>query len=151
MSVADTPVARFLSGLSAQSQSGEMADAVSRFAATFLVAGEFGTRAVHATEFALALPKRKQLMDALGSKSTELVALRESMLGNRHVLAEARWRFVFAQDGGVEKSFEVESSYVLDRGPDLDLDLGMEGMKIVFYLAHQDVIALARAELIVGP
>jgi hypothetical protein len=132
MPVADTAVARFLKGLSAHSETEELTDVVSRFAETFLVAGEFGTRVVRSGDFALALPKRKQLMDALGCESSELIALRESVLGNRHVLAEARWRFVFAQ-----RSFEVDSSYLIDTGA--------EEMKIVFYLAHQDVVALARA------
>lgn len=142
MPVADTPVARLVGSLSTRGQAGESPAPSLPFAETFLAAGSFGTRAVRLEDFALAMPKRKQLMDSLGCKSSELIALEEMRLGSRHVLASARWCFVFAQEGEAEQRYEVDSSYVVDTGTE---DTGTEAMKIVLYIAHQDVLELAKA------
>jgi hypothetical protein len=90
---------------------------------------------VRAADFALALPKRKQIFDELGCRSTSLVSLEEAAMDARYVLAKTRWRIEFARES-VEKSIKVNSVFLVDTG--------QEPFRIVLYLASQDIFAVMR-------
>jgi hypothetical protein len=80
MSQPSTPVARFFQTYQLHNSSGDIPAIVSHFADTFLAVGPQGAQCVRATDFAIALPKRKQLFESLGSQSTALVSIHETSL-----------------------------------------------------------------------
>jgi hypothetical protein len=80
----------------------------------------------------LAVPKRKQLFDSLGLHSTTLVWLREDRLDARYIMASTRWCMSFAREKGEPRDVLADSVYIVDTGG--------EAFKIVFYLAHQDIV-----------
>jgi len=110
--------------------------AVSQFADVFMAASPNGAQAVRATDFALALPKKKQLFDKLGCRSTQLVWLREQRLDARYSLATTQWQMNFEPQDRQPEQVVVESVYIVDTSGDMP--------KIVFYLANQDLMQVLR-------
>jgi|SRR5580704_7751820 hypothetical protein len=115
-----------------RSDSGDIPALLPQFADTFMAAGPQGTQCIRAADFAAALPRRKQFFDSLGCRSTSLVSLDHNRLDARYVLAKTRWRMTFVQGEGEVKEVLADSAYVVDTGTDT--------YKIVFYLAHQDIV-----------
>lgn len=115
--------------------------AVSQFADVFMAASPQGAQAVRASDFALALPRKKQHFDSLGCNSTKLVSLRESRLGARYVMASTQWKMTFAQAGAEPCDVVVDSVFIVDTGGDAE--------KIVFYLANQDLMQILKERGIV--
>ncbi len=116
--------------------SGDVAAIVAQFAETFLAAGPQGSNCVKATDFALALPKRKALFDSMGHTSTELLSLDETPLSSRYVLARTCWRMTFQPTGSDPTNLEVESIFLVD--------IGSQPPRIALYLACQDIFELLR-------
>jgi len=110
---------------------------VAQFADVFMAASPHGTQAVRAEDFALALPRKKQIFDQLGCRSTQLISLREQRLDGRYVLATTQWLLTFEQPPKPVQDVIVDSVYILDSGED-------GAAKIVFYLAHQDLMEILR-------
>ena len=110
--------------------------AVSQFAEVFMAASPQGAKAVRASDFALALPKRKQLFHKLGCRCTELVWLREQRLDARYSLASTHWKMTFERADIQTQHVVVESAYIVDTGGDEP--------KIVFYLASQDLMQILK-------
>jgi len=110
--------------------------AVSQFADVFMAASPNGAQAVRATDFALALPKKKQLFDKLGCRSTQLVWLREQRLDARYSLATTQWQMNFEPQDRQPEQVVVEYVYIVDTSGDMP--------KIVFYLANQDLMQVLR-------
>ena len=125
-------IEHFLRTFESNSTSGNVADTVVMFADVFMAASPQGTQAVRASDFALAVPKRKQLFDSLGLQSTTLVSLREDRLDARYIMASTRWRMSFSGEKGEPQDVLADSVYIVDTGA--------ETLKIVFYLAHQDIM-----------
>ncbi len=119
-----------------RSDRGDIPALLPQFADTFMAAGPQGAQCIRAADFALALPKRKQFFDSLGCRSTALVSLDYNRLDARYVLAKTRWRMTFAHEDGEQKEVLADSAYIVDTGT--------ETFKIVFYLAHQDIMHHAR-------
>lgn len=71
--------------------------AVSQFADTFMAAGPQGAQCVRASDFALALPKRKQLFESFGCHSMQLIRVDAHSLGERYSMAYTRWKMNFAK------------------------------------------------------
>jgi hypothetical protein len=109
---------------------------ISQFAETFLVAGPQGAQVVPANVFALALPRRKKQFEEMGCRSTELLSLRETTLGNHYVMAETEWRMTFVRGGNPPEEITVASTFIVY--------IGHEQPKIVFYLPQHDVMALLK-------
>jgi hypothetical protein len=109
---------------------------VSSFAEVFLYAGPHGTQSVKASDFALALPKKKQLFESLGSQPTTLVSLNETRLDERYTMARTQWLMTFIRNGAEPQRVLADSTYILDTAGD--------AFKIVFYLAHQDIMAILK-------
>jgi hypothetical protein len=109
---------------------------VSQFADVFMAASPQGAQAVRASDFAVALPKKKTLFDSLGCRSTELVSIRENRLDARYVMASTQWKMIFARPGIQPQDVVVKSVYIVDTG-------GVEP-KIVFYLANQDLMQILK-------
>ena len=124
---------------------------LSHFAETFMVAGPQGAQPVRLSDFALALPKRKQLFDSLGSQPSSLVSLVETRLDDRYSMARTQWRMTFAKNDAAPHHILVDSTYILDTGivdpaiVDTRIaDAASEEFKIIFYLPHQDILAILK-------
>ena len=124
------------------SNSSESGVVLSQFAETFVVAGSEGIQVVPADAFALAVPRRKRQFDEMGWRSTDLVSLRETTLGNHYVLAETEWRMMFDRGEKSPEEITVASTYIVY--------MGDQQPKIVFYLPHQDAMALLKGRGAVG-
>jgi hypothetical protein len=109
---------------------------ISQFAETFLVAGSQGAQVITASAFALALPRRKKQFEEMGCRSTDLMSLRETALGNHYVMAETEWRMTFVRGEKPPQEVTVASTFIVYTGN--------ERPKIVFYLPQHDVIALLK-------
>lgn len=71
---------------------------VSQFADPFLSADPSGTRVVQASDLKAALPKRKQLFQAIGCKATRLISLAETPLDDHYVMVKTSWRWEFERE-----------------------------------------------------
>jgi len=116
--------------------SGDVAALVAQFADVFLAANPQGAQPVRASDFALALPKRKQLFDRLGCQSTSLVALWPTTLDARYTLARTRWQMTFGSSGSEPQEIVVDSHFIVDTSGD--------AFKIIFYLANQDIMEILK-------
>jgi len=142
---ATTTVGRFLLAFEQNNASGDIPALIAQFADVFMAAGPNGAQPVSSADFARALPKRTQLFQSLGCQSTKLVSCVETLLDARFVMAETRWKLTFVREGQAPKEVRADSLYILDMGS-LDAEAGL---KIVFYLAHQDLLATVRNQGIV--
>lgn len=109
---------------------------VSQFASTFLAAGPQGASCERRDDFGLAIPKRKQLFESVGLRSTELVRIEADSLGPRYSLARTQWKMLFESGTQAPKEILVESTYIVDTV--------LEPFQIVLYLAHQDIMAILK-------
>jgi hypothetical protein len=132
----DSMIENFLRKFELNAASGDTAAAVAQFAEVFLAGGPEGARAVRSSDFALALPKRKQIFDGLGCRPATLVALEKITVDERYVLAKTRWRMEFVREGEDTISIEAGSAFLVDTG--------QEPFRIVLYLASQDIFAVMR-------
>lgn len=142
---ASEAIERFFFTFESNTSSDDVDTAVSQFADVFMAAGPQGTQAVRAADFALALPRRKQLFQSLGHQSTELVSLRENRLDARYVLAGTQWKMTFARPGNEPQDVVVDSAYIVDTGGPQ-----AAAAKIVFYLAQQDLMQVLKDRGIVS-
>ncbi|HEX3891671.1 MAG TPA: hypothetical protein VHW46_03785 [Terracidiphilus sp.] len=110
--------------------------AVAQFADTFVAAGPQGAQCVKASDFALALPKRKQLFESFGCDSMQLVSVDAQELGGHYAMAYTRWKLKFTEAEMSSPDLFVDSTFVVDTRA--------ERFRIVLYLAHQDVMALLK-------
>ena len=103
----------------------------SMFADSFLNADHSGTRVVQARDLRMFIPKRKQVFESIGYKSTKLVSVNQTKLDDRYILVRAEWRFEFDRD-----DVTVPSTYIVENSGG--------SLKIVFYLAHQNIMAVLK-------
>ena len=129
-------IGQFFRNYERDSNRGDIQSLVSNFANIFMAAGPDGITVVRASDFALALPKRKELFDRLGCRSTSLESVKEKKLDDRYTLVETEWRMTFASGEQSRDHLLVGSAFILHRS---------EGrLKVVFYLAHQDIMVALR-------
>jgi hypothetical protein len=110
--------------------------AVSQFADTFMAAGPQGAQCVRASDFALALPKRKQLFEGFGCHSMQLIRVDAHSLGTRYSMAHTRWKMNFAEGDLSTGPVFVDSTFIVETTE--------QQSRIVLYLAHQDVMAILK-------
>ncbi len=131
-----TAIERFFKAFEGNNSTWNIPALVSQFAEVFMVAGPQGTQCVRAADLALALPRRKQLFDSFGCRSTELVSLNESRLDARYVMAKAKWQMNLVRKDGDAQRVLADSVYIVDTSA--------EALKIVFYLTSLDHMALMK-------
>jgi hypothetical protein len=132
---------QFFRSFESSAASNDVSAQVAHFADAFMAASPQGTQVVHANDFAVALPRRKQLFDRLGCRSTALISLEKKILDARYVMASTRWRMTFIRNEGKAEEVLVDSIYIVDTGG--------EAFKIVFYLANQDLMQILKERGIV--
>jgi hypothetical protein len=130
------PIARFFDSFAQQSNRDDFEAQAAQFADTFLAASPNGAKCVSSRDFALALPKRKQLFASLGLQATKLVALDETVLDDRYVLVKTRWQMTFSCVNTNAEEVLADSTFILDTA--------LDEYKIVLYLAHQDILEVLR-------
>jgi hypothetical protein len=131
-----TSVEEFIRHFERNNNKSDFSDAVSQFADAFMAAGPEGAQWVRASDFALALPKRKQLFASFGCDGMNLVRVDARSLGNRYAMAHTRWKINFTEDAPSSPAVFVDSTFVLDKAEG--------GFRVVLYLAHQDVMAMLK-------
>jgi hypothetical protein len=129
-------IERFFRTFESNASSHDVTAQASQFTDVFMAATPHGAQAVRAGDFALALPKKKQLFDKLGCQSTTLVSVREKRLDARYVMARTQWKMAFARPDAAAQDVVVESVFIVDTGGDQS--------KIVFYLANQDIMQVLK-------
>lgn len=135
-SQAASPLTQFFRAYETNTASGDTATLVAQFADPFMAAGPTGVQCLHAADFAAALPRRRELFAGLGAKPAKLVSCRENRLDARYVMAETRWQITFVRDAHSAAEVFADSLFIVDTAGD--------SAKIVFYLAHQDLLATLR-------
>ena len=136
-----SPVSRFFERYASETAQNDMPAVVSHFTDPFLSAGPSGVQAVRVADFSAALPKKKALFQRLGSQPAQMVALHETPLDSRYVLARTTWRMSFLSDTAPAQQFDVDSTFLVDTGqPQSD----PADFKIVLYLTHQDLMQIVR-------
>ena len=128
-------IEQFLRAFESTGNPDEAASQASQFAETFLVAGPDGSRAIRASDFALALPRRRKMFEEWGLRATRLDSVSVTNLNERYAMAEARWSMTFAYGEGKLSDVSLGSTYLLDTKDEL---------KILFYLSHQEISAVLR-------
>src|SRR5262245_57655830 len=93
--VADRSIAAFFRRFEARSAALDVEGLVDLYAPAFLMAGPRGTQVVNARDLVYAIPKRKQLFDAAGCRSTTLVSVDETRLDDRYSLVRTEWEWAF--------------------------------------------------------
>ena len=132
----------FFRRFEANNSSNDVAAVVSQFADVFMAASPQGAQPVRASDFALALPKRKELFGRMGCRSTELVSVTEKRLDARYVLAGTQWKMRFERPDITPQELVVESVFIVDTGEGGTGEAG--AAKIVFYLANQDIMQVVK-------
>jgi len=132
MEVICAEVQRFFEEYERQSNLQDSGGVVAQFADVFMFADSAGARVVSASDLAAGISKRKRLFDGVGRSSTSLVSLKARELSERYVLAETEWRVRFDREDARE--ILLKAAYVVQRSDG--------GMRIVFYLTHQNPIAV---------
>jgi hypothetical protein len=125
---------QFMTTYERNTASDDPADVVAQFADTFLAAGPDGSVLVSTTAFAQKLPMRKQHFENAGLRSTQLIARRDTLIGERYVLVDTQWQMDFAPAGKPAVTLTPQSSFLID--------MGTPEPKILAYLSHQDIFKL---------
>jgi|SRR4051794_36588716 len=133
---ANEVIERFFRTFESNTTNNDAAATVAQFADVFMAANPQGAQAVRAADFALALPKRKELFDRLGYRSSELVALNEQRLDDRYILASTQWKMTFAKPESPKQEVVVKSVFIVDTGA--------SSPKIILYLANQDIVQVLK-------
>src|SRR5579864_586568 len=116
---------------------------ISQFADPFLSADPSGVRVVQASDLRVALPKRKQLFQTNGCKVTKLMSIDETPLDDRHVLAKTWWRWEFERPERQRQEITLASTFIVRKSA--------EALKIVFYLNHEDIMAVLKQHGLLPP
>ena len=101
------------------------------YAPAILVAGPNGSQVVSRDDLLRAIPKRKQMFEAAGHRSTKLAALQETKLDDRYTLARTEWLWQFARSGEAPTELTLPSTFIVER---LDGEF-----RIVVYMMHHDI------------
>src|SRR5438128_2660322 len=93
MQQASEAIERFFRNYESNASSDDTEAVISQFADVFMAASPQGAQAVRLADFALALPKRKQLFDSLGCRLTETcdpprTASRRPLRDGRHAMED---------------------------------------------------------------
>src|SRR5215468_10274636 len=116
----------FFERFETQNAGGNLDGLAALYAPSFLMAGPAGTRIVKASDLMAAIPRRKQLFDAAGCRSTRLRSVDETRLDARYSLVRTEWEWAFQRADGTTAVISQPSTFIVDRAAD--------GGKIVCYM-----------------
>jgi hypothetical protein len=107
-------------------------EASGQFAEVFMAADSGGGRMVQAAALAKVIAAKRKMFEGIGSHRTRLISLDERPLGDWYMSVDTDWVMEFETG----KEIELRSTFILFRSKD--------GLKIVFYLPHQDLVGVLR-------
>lgn len=107
----------------------------SMFGAVFMSLDACSAAAVSPQALLAALPRRKQLFEAIGSDGLELADISETPLDDRHTLVRTSWNLRMRQ-GPARDPVCLRSTFILRKDG--------RAWRIVLYLNHQDMNKLFR-------
>jgi hypothetical protein len=126
----------FLEKFETNANVGSPEEIVTQFADVFMAADPSGARPVPCSVLLMAIPQRRKLLASVGSSVTTLTSVKETRLDERYVLLETEWLVRFDRGGGRSEDLTLRSTFVLYRSDD--------GIRIVLYLHHQDLMSVLR-------
>jgi hypothetical protein len=132
----DTEVEDFLKRFEINANVGSADETVEQFADVFMAADPSGARAVPSSKLLMAIPQRKKLFESAGGGTTALVSVEQIRLDDRYVLLKTEWLMKVDRGSKPGDDLTLRSTFVLYRSND--------GLKIVFYLNHEDLMSLLR-------
>jgi len=118
------------------SNTGDGDQIANQFADPFMVADPSGSRVVRSADLRSAIPQRKKLFKSLGCRTTTLESIHETKLDDQYVLAKTEWRMQFDHGTGTPENITAWSTFVIQTSG--------ETPKIVFYLTHENIMAVLR-------
>jgi hypothetical protein len=133
----------FLKRYEVNSNVGDAEEVVKQFADVFMAADPGGARAVPSSVLLMAIPQRKKLFESVKSSVTTLASVKQTRLDERYVLLETEWLVKFDRGRGHCEDLTLGSTFVVHRSDD--------GMKIVFYLNHEDLTSVLRKKGVLPP
>jgi hypothetical protein len=136
----DEEVKIFLNQFEVNANVGDAEEAEKQFADVFLAADPGGARAVPSSMLMTAVPQRKKLFESVGRSVTKLASVKQIALDDRYVLLRTEWMVKFdrefEQEAGRSEELTLRSTFLVHRSDD--------GLKIVLYLSHQDLMSVLR-------
>ena len=136
MAQASEAIERFFRTYESNVSNDNAAAAISQFADVFMAANPQGAQAVRAGDFALALPKRKQLFDTPRMPIERAGLAERTAPGRRYVMAATQWKMTFVRTEAEPEEVVVDSTYIVDTGGN--------SPKIVLYLANHDIMQILK-------
>ena len=115
------------------SAAADIAGLAAMYAEKIMFAGPRGTMTISPADIMGAIPKRKQMLDGAGHRSTTMIGFEEAPLTERYSLVRTQWRWDFAPATGEPFSATLPSTFIVDRGGDTP--------KIVVYINDHDITA----------
>jgi hypothetical protein len=128
----------FLEEFEANANVGSPEEVVTQFADVIMVADPSGARAVPSSVLLMAIPQRRKLFESVGRSITTLASVKETRLDDRYVLLKTEWLVKFGRGDGRGEELILRSTFVLSRSDD--------GLKVVFYLSHEDLMSVLRGK-----
>jgi hypothetical protein len=126
----------FLERFEANTNLGSPEEIVTQFADVFMVADPSGARAVPSSVLLMAIPQRRKLFADIGSSVTTLASVKETRLDDRYVLLKTEWLVKFEREDGLGEELILRSTFLVYRSD--------VGLKVVFYLSHEDLMSVLR-------
>ena len=126
----------FLEQFEANTNVGSPEEIVTQFADVFMAADPSGARAVPSSVLLMAIPQRRKLFERVARSVTTLASVEQTRLDERYVLLKTEWLVKFDRGNGRSEDLALRSTFVLYRSVD--------GIKIVLYLHHQDLMSVLR-------
>jgi hypothetical protein len=134
----DKETENFLKLYEANANVGSPEEIVTQFADVIMAADPSGARAVPSSVLLMAIPQRRKLFAGVGSSVTTLASVKETRLDDRYVLLKTQWLVKFDRGSGRSEELILRSTFVLYRSDD--------GLKVVFYLSHEDLMSVLRGK-----
>jgi hypothetical protein len=115
----------------------------SQFSDTFMVADPHGgVQVVTKGAFVAGIAQRRQFFQTMGFKFVKVLALEETPLDDKYVLAKIKAQMRFEREPGRPVDLVSNSTYILF--------IGADSPTVVFYLTHEDMIATMREQVLLS-
>jgi hypothetical protein len=143
MKYIDDEIGVFLKRYEMNANVGNAEEIVSQFADVFMAADPSGAHPVPASVLLAAVPQRKKLFESMGSGVTTLASLEQTRLDDRYALLKTEWLVKFDRRNGRSEDLRLRSTFIVQRFDD--------GLRIVFYLNHEDLTTVLREKGLLAP
>ena len=102
------------------------------YAENFLFGQPQGSQTIKKEDFLRVLPKRKEVVQKMGQKSSRIVALKESKIDENYIQVEIKWEMTYERERKLTNDFN-SATYILYRKGDT--------FQIIVQIDHQDLVS----------